>query len=413
MHENLYNTATGTVFRVTDKNSNSFALTAFSHIPSVSAESKAEHLVSFASERASALRITKAVCPAAIDAHVSEEPLDFTCDSAHLQVLLGVDVSVMDNEGTSLSSKVLMITDSRGEDHERRVDFTATMLHPYSAGGRLNDAINNSPTYRSLTNRYLLYTTIAVQLVEAVKKMHSTGFAHLSIGQGNMFCVSPTCEEVVLGGFGSVFAKKAPILASAEYASELMQNSVRFESFQTPDSKEIDRTAIQVLKEYAQRRPDFDAARKVDWYALGGTLFNIVSGYRIVADSKEAQQTGSRAIADFIMQSMSDKQLVDKVKDKQSRRLYDRIREQVAESLLLIDGLLAVDRTKRISFDSDEGRDRVSTSLRANKAIMSALQTETASSGATCASFISQTGRIIPELSRATVPSFLQQICGH
>ena len=192
-----------------------------------------------------------------------------------------------------------------------------------------------------------------------------------------------------------------------------MQNSVRFESFQTPDSKEIDRTAIQVLKEYAQRRPDFDAARKVDWYALGGTLFNIVSGYRIVADSKEAQQTGSRAIADFIMQSMSDKQLVDKVKDKQSRRLYDRIREQVAESLLLIDGLLAVDRTKRISFDSDEGRDRVSTSLRANKAIMSALQTETASSGATCASFISQTGRIIPELSRATVPSFLQQICGH
>ena len=401
------------MFRVTDKNSNTFALTAFSHIPTASAESKAEHLVSFAAERASATRITKAVCPEALETKPSNEPFDFTCDPAHLQILLGVDVPVIDAQGNALSAKLMSITDSRGDDQERRVDFTATMLHPYSAGGRLNDAINNSPMYRSLTHRYLLYTGIAVQLVEAVKKLHSIGLAHLSITQGSIFCLNPSCEEVVLGGFATAFAQKNPIMASAQFANELMQNAVRFESFQEPDSKEIDPTIVKTFMAYGKKKPDFDAARKVDWYALGGTLFNVVSGYRLVADTKEVQQTGSRSIAEFIMHSMSDKQIVAKVTDKKSRELYDRIRDQVAESLLLIDGMIAVDRSKRISFDTEQARDRVTTSLRANKAIMSALQTDTASAGATCASFIDESRRIIPQLSRMPVPSFLQQICGH
>lgn len=410
--EHMFNTHTGSVFRVTDKNSNTFALKVFSYVPSRSAADKAAQLLGFGTERATLMKVTRSVCPQLLEAHRGDEPTDITCDNSHLELLAGLDVHVIDQDGKDLKSMLMNITSSQGVTTERRVDFTSNVLVPYMAGGRLGDAIDRNPSFKSLANRYWTYTVMATQLVEAVKRMHSIGVAHAGISPSTVYCTSPTCEEVILGEFSRAYAEKDPILASGRFVSEFSQEAVRFMSNDEYRAEEINKKVVNQFNAYSADKPNWNAAKKVDWFGLGGTFFYVVSGNRIYVDSVEVSRSSSRMLADFIINNMSNKKLVDKVKDEQSKKLLVQVRDQIAEGLALIDGLLVADRSKRITFDDDRGQTRLTNSLRANKAVMSAIQTEVRASGNTCASFLQETRRVIPELSpRAPVPSFLQSIC--
>ena len=412
LNEHMFNTHTGSVFRVTDKNSNTFALKVFSYVPTKSASEKAKQLLGFGTERAMLMKVTKSVCPQLLEAHRSEEPYDITCDNSHLELLAGLDVHVIDEAGNDLKSRLMNITSSQGKTTERRMEFGSNMLVPYMAGGRLGDVIDNNPSFKSLASRYLAYTVIAAQLVESVKRLHSIGVAHSGIAPSTVYCTSPTCEEIVLGEFGRAFTEKDPIIASGLYATEVSQDSVRFMSFDSNAEEDINQKVIKLFKGYAAEKPNWNAAKKVDWFGLGGTFFYVVSGSRIFIDSMDVARSSSRVMADFIVKSMSDRKLVSQVKDAQGRKLLGRIRDQVAEGLALIDGLMVADRSKRISFDTENGQTRATSSLRANKALMSAIQTEVKASGNTCASFLQETKRVIPAISPMTsVPSFLQSIC--
>jgi serine/threonine protein kinase len=413
LHEHLYNTRTGSVFRVTDRNSNTFGLKVFSYVPSKPAAEKAQQLVGFGTERAMLLKITKLVCPKLLEDNPAGEPFDISCDNSHLEMLHGMDVEVIDREGKSVKSLLMNITNSQGIVSERRLDFTSNILVPYMSGGRLGDVVDHNPALRSIVNRYLAYTVTAVQLIESVRKLHELGIAHLGIAPSTVYCSNPSCDEVTLGEFSRAYAKKDPILSSSRFTSEMAQDSVRYMSFEAGNSPEqIDSRVIKQLSKYADMPISWESVRKVDWFGLGGTFFYIVGGSRIFIDSIKISRTSSRALADFIVTSMSDKHLISRVTDKESRKAFDKIRDNVAEGLTLIDGLLSSDRSKRISFDTESAETRVSASLRANKAVMSALQTETKVAGRTCASFLAETRRVIPSMSADVgVPSFLQTVC--
>ena len=412
LHEHMFNTRTGSVFRVTDKNSNTFAAKVFSHLPQNKAASKAAQLIRFGIERAMLMKITKSVCPSFLDTPSTEEPVDITCDSTHLEILGGLDVDLIDKDGKELKSLMMNITSSQGDVTERRVDFTSNMLVPYMSGGRLGDVIDNTPSFKSITARYLAYTSIAPQLIEAVKRLHSLGIAHSGITPSTVYCSNPSCDEVTLGEFGRAYTDKNPLAASTQFVSEIAQDAVRFMTLDGSPKEGIDAKVIRKLSSYAAQPASWDAARTVDWFGLGGTLFYVVASSRVYIDSADLSRTSSRSVAEFVVKSMNERALINRVPDAQSRTVLSKIRDSVAEGLSLIDGLLAVDRSKRINFDTEEGRSRISTSLRANKAAMSVLQTEVRTAGSTCASFLHETRKIIPSMNaKQSMPSFLQHLC--
>lgn len=412
LHEHLFNTRTESVFRVTDKNSNTFALKAFSYMTTSEQQQKAEQLVGFGTDRATMLKITKALCPHLLSPPLSSEPLDVTCDNSHIELLAGLDVDVVGDNGEILKSKVMNITNSQGLVTERHVEFSTNLLVPYTAGGRMGDVIDNNPNFRSILNRYLAYTNVAAQLVEAVKRLHTIGVSHAGITPSTVYCSNAVCDEVTLGEFGRSFAEKDPILASMGYVNEIAQESVRFMSVYNQNKNDVDPKVVKQAFEYLRKPVTWDAARKVDWFGLGGTLFYIVGGSRIYVDSVENVRTSSRMLAEFIVSNLGDSELVDRIKDPKSRRVLEKVRSQVAEGLALIDGLLTIDRSKRISFDNDLGRSQMSTGLRANRAVLSVLQTDSRSPGNTCAHFLKETKRVVGNMDQSVgIPSFIQQVC--
>jgi serine/threonine protein kinase len=342
----------------------------------------------------------------------TDEPVDVTCDASHIELLAGLDVSVIDESGNPVSTLDMNITNSQGVERLRRVTFGSNMLVPFVSGGRLGDLADNSPLFRSILNRFLVYTYISTQLVEAVKKLHSLGVVHGGISPSNIYCVSASCEEVVLGEFSRAYTEKDPLLPSLKYALEISQDSVRMMAMEKDLKDDVDPKITKMLMDYASKPVTWDSARKVDWFGLGGALFYVVSGSRFYVDSMDSSKTSSRMLSDFIFASLSQKEMTNRVTDTKSKAALEKIRDQVAEGLALIDGLLVVDRSKRISFDTELGRSRMTTSLRANKAVLSALQTDSKVLGNTCASFLKETRRILGSDSKdETIPSFIQQIC--
>lgn len=410
----MYNTRTTSVFRVTDRNSNSFSMKVFSYFEELPLPVKARQLQSFASDRSILLKLTKSLCPEVLEqVKSSAEPRDVVCDSHHVQLLLGVDVPVLDEIGNTLKSQLMNISNSQGYETQRRVDFSANTLVPYISGGRLGDVIDHRPEFKSLLHRYITYTTLSNQLVRAVKYIHSVGVSHLSIDPSTVICSNKDCSEVFLSDFGQGATEAS--VTSSMYATEIMQDSVRFMAFDDNPNADIDKKIIEKLKEYQSAKPSWESAKKVDWFALGGTLFYLVAGSRIYVDSLMFSSKSSRPLSNFIVDTMTFKNMASKMKTKTDEKSLGKIRHFVGDSLLLIDGLLTVDREKRISFDSDDGRKRINSSLRASKSVMSALEIDGGSkSSSSCASFIQETGAVLPELrvdEHHRLPSFMQEIC--
>jgi hypothetical protein len=100
-----------------------------------------------------------------------------------------------------------------------------------------------------------------------------------------------------------------------------------------------------------------------------------------------------------------------------------KLRNAVTEGLMIVEGLLVADRSKRITFDQTKvGLDRVgkaSNSLRASKALMSALEVDNSSrqSKSSCSSFMEnavENSKVLKELpikDKSNLPAFIQDMC--
>lgn len=397
---------------------------------------KERRLYDYANERTYLVNITRNACPELLDS-LSDKTMfgkSVECVNHHVQLLMGLDVPVFGKEGGKVVGTVkLPITNSAGDESNRVLDFTANTLLPYMAGGRLNDIVGRVPRYQSMVVRYPLYVDVAPQMVEAVRYLHSIHIAHLGIQTSAILCSNIECEDAVLADPSVAWngqGKQSP------YANELMQQSVRFTQFASQEphdhegendehtKKSVPSEMSPITKTFASylNSTDWDSATKVDWYGLGGSLFYILSGIRPVAEDRAGPN--SHDAAEFIYKALKSKQLLNKIPDEESKNALMKIRDQVAEGLLLVDGLLQTDRSKRISFDvTSYGLQRMhktANNLRSSKALMSSalqLKTQTGIQQNSCANFITESTKVsqtlaeLPVQDTDSLPSFIQQIC--
>ena len=422
LHEHLYNTRTGSVFKVTDKADHVYALKVFTYGDELPAGHKERRLFDYANERSFLVNITRESCPSLLNSLSNKEEYgkSVDCPNHHLQLLLGLDVPVFDtpaSDSPPVGMRKMRIMNSVGEETDRQLDFGANTLLPYMAGGRLNDLIARVPKYQSMVVRYPLYVDVAPQLVEAVRYLHSIHIAHLGIQTSTVMCSNVDCEDAVLTDPSNAWNGQG---STSAYANELMQQSVRFAQFASPDDEEekgkarIDSVAPIFAKYLSEdaKKPDWASTLKVDWYGLGGTLFYVLAGIRPVAEDRSGPN--SHDAAEFIYKALQSKQLLNKVPSEEAKVALSKIRDQVAEGLLLVDGLLQTDRTKRISFDAASSVAHATKSLRSSKLLMSALEVDKTGS---CMKFLAQSAKEsatlaeLPVGDKTGLPSFLQDIC--
>ena len=420
LQNHLYNTRTGSVFRVTDKNSNVYALKVFTYGENVGIGHKERRLYEYANERSTTMQLTKAACPSLLEALSDKSKFgsSVTCPNHHVQLLLGLDVPVTDKAGETnpLAKRKMSIMNSRGDHTDRNLDFASNTLLPFMAGGRLGDLIARVPKYQSMVVRYPLYVDVAPQMVDALRFMHSQHIAHLGVQASTILCSSVNCEDAVLSDPSTAWTGAQGTVSA--FASELMQPSVRFAQFvgeEKVESSEVTRKFAEYIREDAS----WEGTLKVDWYGLGGALFYVLAGIRPVAEDRKGPN--SHDVAEFIYKALQSQRLLGKVPSEDAKKALSHIRDQVAEGLLLVDGLLQTDRSKRISFDpfSSEAAIKTRSKLRSSKAAMSALQVETGvnKGSSSCSSFLaesvkeSDTLANLPVNDRGAMPSFLQDIC--
>ena len=423
--EHLYNTRTGAVFRVTDKNSNVYAVKVFTYGDNQPVGHKERRLYDYANERSSLLTVTKASCPDLLKALVDKDQAgkSVTCSNHHVQLMLGLDVPLVESAGGApIASRRMRIVNSQGDDTERHLDFGANTLLPYMAGGRLNDLVTRVPKYQSMVVRYPLYVDVAPQMVDAVRYLHSLHLAHLGITASTILCSSVNCEDAVLADPSTAWNGEAG--SQSPFNNELMQQSVRFAQFTPTEPKTGDESpkpseVAKTFSTYLKEELSWEGTMKVDWYGLGGALFYVLAGIRPVAEDRSGPN--SHDVAEFIYKALQSQRLLSKVPTEDARAALAKIRDQVAEGLLLVDGLLQTDRSKRISFDAGvNGKQQASlvkTKLRTSKSAMSALQVDTARPGNSCASFLqdstkeSATLASLPVGDKTALPAFIQDIC--
>lgn len=418
LHNHLFNTRTGSVFRVTDKNSNVYALKVFTYGENAPVGHKERRLYDYANERSTTMLLTKAACPTLLESLSDKSKFgsSVTCANHHIQVLLGLDVPVMEQSDskTVLGTRKMRLMNSKGEETDRNLDFKANTLLPFMAGGRLSDLVSRVPKYQSMVVRYPLYVDVAPQMVDALRFMHSQHIAHLGVQASTILCSSVNCEDAVLSDPSTAW-NGAEGTQSA-FASELMQPSVRFAQFVGEEKTE----SSEVTKQFAQYLRDdlsWEGTLKVDWYGLGGALFYILAGIRPVAEDRRGPN--SHDVAEFIYKALQSQRLLGKVPSEDAKKALAHIRDQVAEGLLLVDGLLQTDRSKRISFDpfSAEASIKTRSKLRSSKNAISVLQTEAKSRTTSCSAFMAETVKesdtlaALPVNDRTNLPSFLQDIC--
>ncbi len=101
LHNHLFNTRAGSVFRVSDKNSNVYALKVFTYGDGTPMDHKERRLADYANERSAMMSITKTACPTLLDSlsDRSKFGTSVTCANHHVQLLLGLDVPVLDARG--------------------------------------------------------------------------------------------------------------------------------------------------------------------------------------------------------------------------------------------------------------------------------------------------------------------------
>lgn len=418
--EHLYNTRTGAVFRVTDKNSNVYAVKVFTYGDNQPVGHKERRLYDYANERSSMLTLTRSACPGLLEAVADKTQLgkSVTCANHHIQLMLGLDVPIVESAtaASPIGARKMRIVNSQGDDTDRHLDFAANTLLPYMAGGRLNDLVARVPKYQSMVVRYPLYVDVAPQMVDAVRYLHSQHVAHLGITASTILCSSVNCEDAVLADPSTAWNGEPG--SQSPFNNELMQQSVRFAQF-TPSTDNA--TAVsEVAKTFAaymKEELDWEGTMKVDWYGLGGALFYVLAGIRPVAEDRSGPN--SHDVAEFIYKALQSQRLLSKVPTEDAKLALAKIRDQVAEGLLLVDGLLQTDRTKRISFDAAKGGKQqamlAKTKLRTSKAAM--LQLDVARPVNSCASFLqdstkeSATLSSLPVGDKAALPAFIQDMC--
>lgn len=418
LHEHLYNTRTGSVFRVTDVGNNEYALKVFTYGDDVVRSGhKERRLFDYGNERSYMVNTTRDSCPLLLSALSTKDMYGKRVDcvkSHHVQLLLGLDVPVFDDaNGEQIGMRKVRLMNSVGQESDRQLDFNSNTLIPYMAGGRLSDLIARVPKYQSMVVRYPLYVDVAPQVVEAVRFLHSNHIAHLGIQASTILCSNVNCDYAVLADPANAWNGEG----SSMYANELMQQSVRFTQFSGEESTEEVSQVVPVFAKYlSESAADWEGAMKVDWYGLGGTLFYILTGMRPVAEDRTGPN--SHDVAEFIYKALQSKQLLSKVPTEEAKASLAKIRDHVTEGLLLVDGLLQTDRSKRISFDNFASFVETAKNLRRSKSLMSAIQLDkNEPRTSNCMKFISdsasesQTLSELPVTDKATLPSFLQDIC--
>ena len=399
-----------------------------------SPETTARRKIEFANDAVVSRKVTLEACPDLLNTTKSA----ITCQNHHIQVIFGTKVPVVSaKSGEGLLSKQTMtIPTSRGTESKRVIDFTDNILVPYMEGGRLSDIFKNVPRYQSTMLRYPLYVTIATRLVEAVRFLHSHHVAHLAIEPSSVICSSFDCDEIML----TDFSRSSLGTVASPYANELMQDAVKFASYEDRSQEEeedqtvhkVNDEIVKLFKEYAihdMKTPSWSSAFMVDWYAVGGTFYSVLTKSRYAPDnlSQIRGPSVSKDLAEYIFKTFEDRKVLDRVQgDSDSATTLKRVRNSVTEGLMLIDGLLNPNRESRISLDPNEEGDhqaeRSRSSLRKSHALMSALQVENGNQkhskkSTTCVSFMekslkqSKVLHDIDVMNKASLPSFMRELC--
>jgi hypothetical protein len=269
----------------------------------------------------------------------------------------------------------------------------------------LNELTLLHPDYHNNTvNRYGLYSTLVPQMVDAIRFLHKNHYVHLAVRPEAIHCNDAVCTRAVLTEPGRGWNGEG---VPPPFAHEMMQQSVEYDDFLSPMEPG---KRQQMLRERMERDgTSWEGVETVDWFALGGTFF-----FSLVGQMPNAVVVGTGPkVAEYFVKvfNMSD------IPDGES------IRDTVTQSLMVIDGLLASDRKKRVNLDKVEApvvanfKARTG-SLRASSVLQIEPEPEEIpmdEMGSTCSSYIqtaSSESEILRELqvTSAAAPEFLQTL---
>ncbi|EER08979.1 hypothetical protein Pmar_PMAR009971 [Perkinsus marinus ATCC 50983] len=360
LHERLFQARNGVVFRVTDSNKNDYALKAVSLPVDTDQERKIHTLGQFNREKMWFGKTNTVQCAAIGSAKPGQT---VTCPNHHVLYGFGHDVSDIQYEnGTKVpvTSGVTMVVpkaSGRKSEDVKNIYFGSNILMQYMPGGRLVDLLQPAADqqgyigeFSSMITRFPLFQKIAPQLVTSLRFLHSKAhMIHLGMSPKTVLCSDTKCSDAAIFEYFNTWDGKVPTPSTPPAASELMQDSVVLATG-AEDGKNSETKEIRSL--LSSPSLTFDEAKSVDWYALGGTLFNIISGTRAVVDERKLNNPSVALQAEKVVAPENKKR--NSAVHMLTASLSKSMRSEVVESMLLIDGLLQEDRKRRISFDIED-----------------------------------------------------------
>ncbi|KAF4661562.1 hypothetical protein FOZ61_003111 [Perkinsus olseni] len=362
LHERLFQARNGVVFRVTDANKNEYALKAVSLPVATDQERRIHTLGQFNREKMWFGKTNKAQCAAIDNAKPGET---VTCPNYHVLYGFGHDISDLKYEnGTQVPvtygvTMVVPKASGRKAEDLKNIYFGSNILMQYMPGGRLVDLLQPAGMadqqgylgeFSNMVTRFPLFQKIAPQLVTGLKFLHSKAhMIHLGMSPKTVLCSDAKCSDAAIFEYFNTWDGKIPTPSTPPSGSELMQDSVVLATG-PEDGKSLETKEIRAL--LGSPSLTFDEAKSVDWYALGGTLFNIISGTRAVVDERKLNNPSVALQAEKVVAPENVKR--NSAVHMLTASLSKSMRSEVVESMLLIDGLLQEDRRRRISFDVDD-----------------------------------------------------------
>ncbi|KAF4669461.1 hypothetical protein FOL47_002535 [Perkinsus chesapeaki] len=363
LHERLFQARNGVVFRVTDSNSNEYALKTVSLPVDTDQERKIHTLGQFNREKMWFDRTNEAQCGAIRTGKPGDT---VSCPNYHVLYAFGHDVGDIKYEnGTQVPvtfgvSMVVPKASGRKANDLKNVFFGSNILMQYMPGGRLVDILQPSGSasaqqgylgeFTSMVTRFPLFQKIAPQLVTGLKFLHAKAhMLHLGMSPKTVLCSDAKCSDAAIFEYYNAWDGKVPTPSTPPSASELMQDSIVIATG-PEDGKSTETKEIRTL--LSNPSLTFNEAKSVDWYALGGTLFNIISGTRAVVDERKLNNPSLALQAEKVVAPENVKR--NSAVHMLTASLSQSMRSEVVESMLLIDGLLQEDRKRRISFDVED-----------------------------------------------------------
>ena len=426
----LWATSTGILWLVEDEQKTEFTLKTFAIVEGDKGPLNNARFVEFLNEGSTLTNLTSSICP-------EKSSTSLKCSDVAVEPLLLTDVMVFNGSSTPLVQYDLKLELPYFKG-SLAVDFRHNFLFPYVSGqARLAEVLEINPEFDSLANRFGVFATIVPQLTSALRFLHANHLVHLDVSAENVLCLDKWCSKIRLSGFGKVWGGEG---AAPVAAHEIFQQSVDSKAVFELTKLDKETATARVNELLSKDKTDFSGVRSVDWFGLGATLFYTLTKSRPPIEGIVGSG-GAPKISESFLSFFDENQaegfdeklpvieqgLIIKSAPASSENarkiLFEIIRNKVIDGVLLIDGLLQLDRESRIDLDKLSNRLTVAVSdgkhLRASAVpVASVIQIDSfPTAGKSCSEFLNDAARnsaVFKEqgiVRNASPVSFLEGVC--